>query len=523
MPTLPAVLHSIKRTPGNGEKFDRARVTLRFISDRGRDYLYDDATGAILPWSEAREAALRAHLERDLARKAPEPAKEHAEEDVEDAVRFVKQWGDRHGAFTRRLTLTEPPPDGAACLEIVRRNCVQLVLVVTENCNLRCRYCAYSGNYEHQRQHSAKFMAPETARRAVDWFAELIEPQRKRNPLKKYGLSFYGGEPLTNMPAVKAALEHAAERYFNLFRPNLTTNGLLLTRETAEYLAKHDTCVAVSLDGPQSEHDRERVDVRGNGTHGRIMRNLEAICGAVPRFVPDGGFVTVYSYKSDLAAISRYFRETDGRMPRVIFAQPVFQKGTSYWDGATEADMQRHRERMQERRDDYKRARSRGEDVSSFDHILMGGAIAQVAIRKRVNDRGLAFLPYTGACMPGHKVAVQADGQLDLCEKVNFTYPLGSLETGLDGERIRHLILMYQETVLGGCARCNVTRLCGLCYAHVLEDGKMGKPGEMCHQVQDGWRRNLSDFVSIKESNPNVDFAWETDTALLEKRFQMFR
>ena len=70
---------------------------------------------------------------------------------------------------------------------------------------------------------------------------------------------------------------------------------------------------------------------------------------------------------------------------------------------------------------------------------------------------------------------------------------------------------------------CNVTRVCGLCYAHTLENGRIGKPGEMCHQVQNGCKQNLRDFVSIKESNPNANFAWETDTALLEKRFLMFR
>jgi len=523
MPTLPAVLHSIKRAPGNGENIDRFRVTFRFLSDRGRDYLYDDATGAILPWSELREAVLRLYMEGNLARNAPELAEEYGEAKVANAIRFVKHWVDRHRAFFRNVTPTEPPPDGAQCLEIVRLNCVQLVLVVTENCNMRCRYCAYSGNYEHVRQHSAKSMAPETARRAVDWFAELIEPQRRRNPLKKYGLSFYGGEPLTNMPAVRAALDHAADKHPCLFQPNLTTNGLLLTAETAEYLAKHDTRVAVSLDGPQAEHDRERVDMHGEGTHGRIMRNLVQVCNAVPSFVPNGGFITVYSYKSDLAGISRFFGATDERMPRVIFAQPVFRKGTHYWDHATEVEMQRYRDRMQERREHYKRAMVEGENVNSFDHILMGGGIAQVALRKRVNDRGLAFLPYSGACMPGHKIAVQTDGQLDLCEKVNFTYPLGTLETGLDGERIRQLILMYQESVLKGCSMCNVTRLCGLCYAHTLENGRIGKPGEMCHQVQNGCKQNLRDFVSIKESNPNANFAWETDTALLEKRFLMFR
>lgn len=44
----------------------------------------------------------------------------------------------------------------------------QLVLQVTQKCNLRCSYCVYSGDYKN-RNHSQKEMSWETAKEAVDY------------------------------------------------------------------------------------------------------------------------------------------------------------------------------------------------------------------------------------------------------------------------------------------------------------------------------------------------------------------
>ena len=46
----------------------------------------------------------------------------------------------------------------------------QLILQVTQQCNLRCEYCAYSGIYEGNRTHANKNMDFETAKQAIDFF-----------------------------------------------------------------------------------------------------------------------------------------------------------------------------------------------------------------------------------------------------------------------------------------------------------------------------------------------------------------
>lgn len=61
-----------------------------------------------------------------------------------------------------------------------------LILQVTKQCNLRCKYCAYSGNY-YNRTHTSERMSFETAKRAIDFYLE------RSDKADKLCLSFYGG------------------------------------------------------------------------------------------------------------------------------------------------------------------------------------------------------------------------------------------------------------------------------------------------------------------------------------------
>ena len=51
----------------------------------------------------------------------------------------------------------------------IQNNVSLLILQVTQNCNLRCKYCVYSGSYVN-RVHTNKRMNLETAKQAVDFY-----------------------------------------------------------------------------------------------------------------------------------------------------------------------------------------------------------------------------------------------------------------------------------------------------------------------------------------------------------------
>lgn len=82
----------------------------------------------------------------------------------------------------------------------------QLVLQVTQKCNLRCSYCVYSGDYKN-RNHSQKEMSWETAKEAVDY---LYGHSMSSEDIY---ISFYGGEPLLMFRLIKEVVEYVKREY----------------------------------------------------------------------------------------------------------------------------------------------------------------------------------------------------------------------------------------------------------------------------------------------------------------------
>ena len=74
--------------------------------------------------------------------------------------------------------------------DILDANIESINLQVTQNCNLRCDYCPYTGNYYNNRRHTNKKMNFELVKRGIDF---LYNHSMNSNGVN---VSFYGGEPL---------------------------------------------------------------------------------------------------------------------------------------------------------------------------------------------------------------------------------------------------------------------------------------------------------------------------------------
>ena len=142
-----------------------------------------------------------------------------------------------------------------------------LTLNVTQECNLRCRYC-----YVKKRDHS--FMSETAAKKAVDFLFSFKD-------LEGFGISFYGGEPLLNFPVVKSTIEYtsreAEKRGLPEVKYHITTNGTLLTDEIISFLTDYHINVMVSIDGPASIHDAVRVTPAGEKTHALVLNRLQKL------------------------------------------------------------------------------------------------------------------------------------------------------------------------------------------------------------------------------------------------------
>src|SRR5207245_6777518 len=105
---------------------------------------------------------------------------------------------------------------------------LRATVLTTLQCNFACDYC-FQGDHGDYNKTAAK-MSLDTAARVAQW----IERELDRLHPESFVLTFFGGEPLLNLPVMynlaERAWEAALRRGTNLYI-NVITNGLLLTPE----------------------------------------------------------------------------------------------------------------------------------------------------------------------------------------------------------------------------------------------------------------------------------------------------
>ena len=161
----------------------------------------------------------------------------------------------------------------------VRENTSELRVTVltTLQCNFACDYC-FQGDHGDYNKTASK-MSLDTAARVVRW----IENQMDTTRPERFVLTFFGGEPLLNLPV----LYYLAERLWSLTQRrgitmliNVITNGLLLTPEVVDRLQPFGlNGFKITLDGDRDTHNRMRPLRGGQGTFDRIIANLRRIAG----------------------------------------------------------------------------------------------------------------------------------------------------------------------------------------------------------------------------------------------------
>jgi uncharacterized protein len=353
-------------------------------------------------------------------------------------------------------------------------------------------------------------MTPEMAREALDWYVDFVSPQLQRGRSRPLGLTFWGGEPMLNMRTIRAVLEYARTRYPGAFCAAMTTNGTLLGPENVEVLTEYDVNVAVSIDGPPEEHDSRRVTASGRGSLDVILGHLERIKRRHPDFwARNLSTIAVYDPHTDLAAVGRFFDERSDVIPRVARVNGMSSKDLAHSRVLTLDDVSAHLKAVNEVRHDFKMARIAGVRPNGYTETLINLELSGLLIRSRVHDAAIPFLPFSASCLPGYRLTVNPDGALDMCERVNSTVPIGTLDTGINGSRVRQLLSEYQEKVISRCHRCPVTRLCRVCLATVVTNGAIGDPEEDCRSSYRAAKQVIGYFLSIMEANPRAPLQTE--------------
>lgn len=177
----------------------------------------------------------------------------------------------------------------------------QLILQLTQNCNLRCKYCVYSGSYKN-RVHTNKRMTFEIAKEAIDYYYL----HSRAADVVRIGL--YGGEPLLEFDLIKKITEYCEKIFAGKeLRINMTTNATLLNEKIVDFLQKHNFDLMISLDGPESVQNKSRVFAdNSHGTFDVIIQKIEMIQKLYPQYLDKISFNAVIDEQNDFACSSNF-------------------------------------------------------------------------------------------------------------------------------------------------------------------------------------------------------------------------
>jgi uncharacterized protein len=335
-------------------------------------------------------------------------------------------------------------------------NVSNLVFTVTENCNLRCKYCIYSGNYIGERTHSSNRLSFKIAKRALQLFFKYIDSLKRRLTLNRLNIGFYGGEPLLEMKMIKDIVEYARDSASSLGLDRkfslsfiISTNGLLLDDTIVNFLVEKDFRVSVSIDGPQEIHDKFRVKPDNQGSWEIVISNLQGFRHRFPNYYKDKvNFLCTVHPLSRGTVIDDFFLSNEDlfNIKKIRFSN---------------VDMNSLNNGV------YKFIKAEENKYSSSFLQFEKLVLENFGNEKFKINKLHPGVKLTGTCFPGgRKFFIGVNGSIHICEGISPNFSIGNVFDGINYDEVRRILKQYNEGIIKKqCWKCEVWFLCDTCFA----------------------------------------------------------
>ncbi len=387
----------------------------------------------------------------------------------------------------------------------------KITLQLTQECNLRCSYCVYSGNYEN-RSHGRRSMTFDIAKQGIDFLHSHSKDRHKVN------IGFYGGEPLLETDLLEECVEYAEKCFEEKgLTFTITTNGTLLNDSITEFLIKHNFDVLISLDGPKEIHDNNRKLANGKGSFDLIIKNVRNIKEKYPEFFKKINFNVVISPENDFKCVKDFFDAEDVLMSDYINRTTL---SDNYAKNKPAYDENFYAVSSYEKFKLYlwllKKISKRNVSklfIQDFSRLMLDYEFLS-PIRK---------LPETyhpsGPCLPGvRRPLITIDGKILPCERVNEeseTMILGDVYKGIDVEKAKRILNVGQVSK-EECKGCWSLLKCTACAAAADENNELTKRKKLlkCGGIRYSALENMKDICFLTENGFDMDYVFDSNEQL---------
>lgn len=338
-------------------------------------------------------------------------------------------------------------------------------LILTEGCNLNCTYC-----FEKDKDHKA-IMTKEIARQSVDFLVK----EALTTSEKHFHMTYFGGEPLLNMPVIRDSFDYAVEqaKLNDLkFDCMIITNATIYNEEVESFMIHwYNTLgeirLQLSIDGIPSIQDINRVTHAGAGSSKQVEETVAK-------------FVNLFkTHHIPMHNFSVHSVLTKQSMPYVVDSYKYFKSLgiDNIWN------MPLHEEEWEDQ--DVEEFKTQLTQITEFIYDECIKAKNDMAFNQYASISRCNLERPDKPCAAGcNFITITHDGQFYPCHHFYFAdkeLRLGSLEEGVQDDQ-RMLFVDYSSANLFGDKSCEscANKRCYTCIAaNYAANGNMliGFPG----------------------------------------------
>ncbi|CAK7086543.1 radical SAM peptide maturase, CXXX-repeat target family [Tissierella carlieri] len=322
-----------------------------------------------------------------------------------------------------------------------------VTFVVTDDCNLRCKYCYIT----HKK--SDNKMDFDTAKAFIDRLLTTDEMRYSEAVI----LEFIGGEPLIEANLIDRIADYFKLRAFELdhdwywnYRISICTNGVNYSSLEVQRLIKKNLnkmSITISVDGTKEKHDMQRIFPDGSGSFDKINDNIDLwlrqFRGATKVTFASDDLPLLYD--SVLSLWNRGIKEVNAN---VVF-ENVWKKGD---DKVLEEQLKNLADYVIDNK-----LYDKGYHCSFFDETI-GYPYDEEDMDKT----------YCGA---GKMIALSPNGNIYPCIRYygyslnnHEEWSVGDIKNGIDMEKVRPFVLSTNRIQSDSeCLNCDIATGCGFC------------------------------------------------------------
>lgn len=328
---------------------------------------------------------------------------------------------------------------------------------ITQQCNLRCKYCIYSGDYDKRRSHNEKVFPYDAIPSLINFISSHAD---KSVPVLT--VCFYGGEALLQKENIKRIICDLNRLDFS-FEYTVSSNGVLLSEDTIEWICSVPNLkVTVTIDGDKLIHDANRVFPSGKGSFDIVLANLKRFKNRHPHeYDKRIQFLATIDSISRLEELASFWGKnpilTNHRPVHISSILPNFSRRDCISDFTS---------LLRRQLNIYDKAL-----ISYFkgeENVLTDELNRLISI---IDHREFFDLPkqqkFFTCCHNPYSCFIDSTGQLFVCEKFNSDFSVGSIYTGFDRSALQRINTIFYRRKNSYCSKCWAKRLCRICATNV--------------------------------------------------------